>query len=120
MASVATPFGKALRKLRIDHGEILADMASKLEVSSAYLSSIELGKKNVPESLIDKLLETYSLSEDQKNEFRRDAELSVNQVKLNLVGTNDLQRDVVLAFARNYKDKTPEELEKLKQLFEKK
>ena len=34
-------FGKFCRKLRIDKGELLYDMATKLEVSSAFLSKVE-------------------------------------------------------------------------------
>lgn len=40
-----TPIGKFLRKLRIDTGEILKDMAEKLHVSPSFLSAVENGKK---------------------------------------------------------------------------
>ena len=40
-----TSIGRFLRKLRIDHGEILKDMADALGVSSAFLSAVENGKK---------------------------------------------------------------------------
>ena len=42
---MANNFGKFCRKLRIDRGEILADMAKKLGVSSAFLSKVETGGK---------------------------------------------------------------------------
>ena len=45
-----TEYGKFLRKLRIDQGQILKTMAEKLGVSSAFLSAVrksqKLGKKN--------------------------------------------------------------------------
>jgi transcriptional regulator with XRE-family HTH domain len=41
-----TNFGKFCRRLRIDNGELLYDMAKKLGVSSAFMSSVENGKKN--------------------------------------------------------------------------
>ena len=42
-----TPIGKFLRKLRIDTGEILKDMAEKLHVSPSFLSAVENGKKKI-------------------------------------------------------------------------
>ena len=40
-----TSIGKFLRKLRMSNGEILRDMAEALEVTSAFLSAVENGKK---------------------------------------------------------------------------
>ena len=54
MANVTT-FGKVLRKLRIDHSEILGDMAKKLKISPAYLSAIENNGRVIPDDLIAKL-----------------------------------------------------------------
>ena len=50
---MVTSFGKALRKLRIDRGMVLKNMADMLGVSSAYLSAIELGKRAIPDSLVN-------------------------------------------------------------------
>ena len=46
-----TRFGKELRKIRIDHGEILKDMAEKLQVTPSFLSSVEVGKKKCSDGL---------------------------------------------------------------------
>ena len=51
-----------LRKLRIDNGEILKDMAEALGVSSAFLSAVENGKKKMPEGWIEKLKAIYSFA----------------------------------------------------------
>lgn len=56
-----TDLGKYLRKLRIDNGELLKDMADKLEISCSYLSSIETGKKKLTEQIKKKLIYTYKL-----------------------------------------------------------
>jgi len=45
-----TEYGKFLRKLRIDQGQILKTMAEKLGVSSAFLSAVENGKKKIPKT----------------------------------------------------------------------
>ena len=59
-------FGKELRKIRIDHGEILKNMADKLKMTASYLSAIECGKRNIPEELILKLKDIYK---EVKKEF---------------------------------------------------
>ena len=51
-----TAFGKILRKRRIDSSEILGDMAKRLDVSAAYLSSIENGLREIPDSFVEKIL----------------------------------------------------------------
>ena len=49
MAEV-TAFGKILRKMRIDTSEVLGDMAKRLGVSAAYLSSIENNGREIPDA----------------------------------------------------------------------
>ena len=113
-----TPFGRYLRKLRIDHGVILKELADSLKVSSAYLSALELGKKNISTNFILKVSEYFKLSQTEIDEVEKLAEISKPQVKISLAGNTDLERDMVMSFARNYKNKTPEEQEKLKKLLE--
>lgn len=50
-----TPLGKALRKLRIDRGWLLKDMASGIGVASSYLSSVEAGRKNVSDEFVERI-----------------------------------------------------------------
>ena len=44
-----TKFGKKLRALRLENDQRLKDMADKLEVTAAYLSAVENGKRSVPD-----------------------------------------------------------------------
>ena len=48
-----TPFGKSLRNIRMDRGMLLKDMAQDLDVTSSYLSAVEVGKRNVSENWKD-------------------------------------------------------------------
>lgn len=59
--TVLTELGKKTRKIRIDNEEILMDMANKLGISVSYLSSIEVGKRNVPEDFIEKIEQIYNV-----------------------------------------------------------
>ncbi len=68
-----TPFGKTLRKLRIDHSERLLDMAKKLDVSVAFLSSVEIGKRSVPVGLEEKIIELYALDKAMVSLLKKEA-----------------------------------------------
>ena len=59
-----TKFGKELRKIRIEHDEILKDMADKLNVTAAYLSAVENGNRKMPDSWINIITEEYNLSSE--------------------------------------------------------
>lgn len=51
-----TPFGRYLVAVRAARHERLCDMARALDMSDAYLSSIEVGRRNVPKGFVDKLI----------------------------------------------------------------
>ena len=113
-----TPFGKFLRKLRIDRGVILKTMAETLGFSSAYLSALELGKKNVPEGLTDKIIEAYELNEAEVMELKRLADLSKTQEKIDLTGANETDRALVTTFARSYQAMSEEKKKQFMELLE--
>lgn len=62
----STPFGKELRKIRIDESEVLSEMAKRLGISIAYLSSIESGTRNIPVDFVQRIKKAYSLDADQQ------------------------------------------------------
>ena len=64
-----TEFGKFLRKLRIDNGELLKDMAIKLNTTPAFLSMVETGRRSIPKKLEEEIEKSYSLSLKQKEEL---------------------------------------------------
>ena len=64
-----TEFGKFLRKLRIDNGELLKDMAIKLNTTPAFLSMVETGRRSIPKKWEEEIEKIYSLSLIQKEEL---------------------------------------------------
>lgn len=52
-----TPFGKAVRKARVDGDISLTDMAAELDITPAFLSAVETGRKKVPEQLTNRIKE---------------------------------------------------------------
>lgn len=115
-----TEFGKTLRKIRIDHNEILRDMAQHLEVSSSFLSSVEVGKKNVPDGWVDKITEVYNLNAKEHDMLQRQAKDAVKSVKINLCGSGNPQRNAALVFARDFSKISDETAEKIINLMTKK
>lgn len=99
-----TEFGKALRKLRIDRGEILKTMAEKLNMTSSYLSAIECGKRNIPTDLISKLTSIYELDATEQNELSEAYDKSINSIEIELSTNNMCKRDLALQFARKFND----------------
>ena len=57
-------YGKILRIIRINNGELLNDMAQKVDVSPALLSYIENGKREIPVSCLINLSRLYNVSID--------------------------------------------------------
>lgn len=96
-----TKLGKNLRILRIKHDENLYDMASKLGISTSYLSSIENGLRNMPLELLKKIRVFYSLSNDQFQELKREADEQQKSLMINLKNLTSDQRYMALTLSRS-------------------
>lgn len=97
---MVTTFGRFCRKLRIDKGEILFDMAEKLGVSTAFLSKVENGRRKPPVEWEEKIIDLYSISGDSENEFRECFYNAVNADSINIKNFNEEDKELMLSFAR--------------------
>lgn len=111
-----TDFGKFLRKIRIDCGEILKDMAEKLNVSAAYLSAVEMGKRNIPEQWVNRISELYGLSEEEKSKLNDAADNSAKSITLNFDNISNSRKETAILFAREFENVDAETLDKIKKL----
>lgn len=67
-----TPFGMFMRTVRLEKGLLLKDVAELMEVTSAYLSALEHGKKGVPNAPFVSALENrLRLDAKQRDALRR-------------------------------------------------
>lgn len=73
-----------LRKLRLDSGEIMKEMSVKLNVSSSFLSAVENGKKKMPDSWYDTIVDLYNLDKDKKDELMAAIEESQKSLEIKL------------------------------------
>jgi transcriptional regulator with XRE-family HTH domain len=97
-----TVFGKILRKLRLDFNELLKDMAGKLGITSSYLSLIELGKRDIPDNFVKKLVCAYGLNADQACELEQARILYLKKVSLNVAGASLSKKEFALMFASKF------------------
>lgn len=114
-----TEFGKVLRKLRINHQEILKNMADTLNVSSAYLSAVETGKRRIPADWVSRISKSYSLTQDEQSELQYAADISAPDVTISLNGVTPARRDAVLSFAKALDGMSDEELTKIMSVMQK-
>ena len=61
-------FGEYIRKLRVDNGLTLTQLAAKLGIDSANLSKIETGKRDFDEKRISILAEVFNLNSKELKE----------------------------------------------------
>jgi HTH-type transcriptional regulator, competence development regulator len=113
MKKVVTEVGRFLRKLRIDSNEVLYDMAKKLGCTSAFISSLELGKRPVPLEFQRKVVEVYSLNAVQQEEFQKVVEQSLHNVTIPLDDLGDSSKKLALVFARRLKTMGEKDAEKM-------
>lgn len=116
---MVTSLGKELRKLRIDRGEVLRDMAEKLSISSAYLSSIENGKRRANANLVEKVGDLYSLNDAEKQNLLEAWQKSIDEVTIDLRTSNGTHRDLGLVFARKFDGLSDEDVKKLMMILRK-
>ena len=107
-----TPFGIATRKLRLDKGLRLLDLAEKLNLSSSFISAVETGKKPIPAGYVDSVVKALGLTPTEALELQRAADRSKTIVDVD--GLQGSQRELVAAFARKLDDLPPEFLEEIK------
>ncbi len=111
-----TPFGKELRKMRIDRVMPLKTMAEQLGISSAYLSSIEYGKRQVTDQLFDAIIKILQPTEDEIRSLSHARKLSVESVTISFDNTSNTAKETMLAFARRFTELSPDEYEQIQRI----
>jgi len=114
-----TPFGEKLRELRAARGILQRDMAAALEVSAAYLSALEHGRRGAPSAgLIHQICDYFGLIWDDADELRNLAKLSRPRLKLNAAGLTPQQTALGNRLARALRNLEPEAVAALHQILD--
>jgi transcriptional regulator with XRE-family HTH domain len=111
-----SPFGRELRKVRVDHSMRLYDVAKALGMTPSFISAIEIGRKPIPPYLIDLLQSKLGLTTSEVQRLIRAADLS----KSSFVIDAETPESRVLAgtVSRKIKSLTPEKIAQILRLFE--
>jgi transcriptional regulator with XRE-family HTH domain len=82
-----TPFGRRMRELRAAKGVTLQQMADALDVSPAYLSALEHGRRGRPSrTRVHQICQYFNIVWDEADELQRLARLSHPRVTVDTSG----------------------------------
>ena len=107
---LVSEYGKILRKIRIDKGLTMAQMAKAVGITSAYLSTIERGNRNIPKNLTKNIINHYKLSNEQVEELQKAEYLSMDSIEIDLSDIDLSKKTLVLSLANNLKNMTYEQV----------
>ena len=99
-----TKFGEFMRIQRVKNHEVMADTAKLFGVKLPFVSTVENGKRNVPEEWIPMLIEHYNLSTAEQAELLEAVEHSKTQMKINLTTASNAQRRLAVQFQRSFEN----------------
>ena len=114
-----TPFGARLRGLRAARGITLKRLAEALQVSAAYLSALEHGKRGAPSAgLVHQVNEFFGLIWDDADDLSRLARLSNPRVTVNTAGLTPEQTALANRLAQAIHRLSPETVSALQALLD--
>lgn len=100
-----TPLGEKLRALRQERGMLLKDMAAALQVSPAYLSALEHGRRGAASAgLIHQICQLFELIWDDADELTALAKQSRPRLKLHSAGLSAAQTALANRFAKELRN----------------
>ncbi len=106
-----TPLGQKLRALREERGITLKQMATALNVSSAYLSALEHGRRGKPTwMLLQRIIAYFNVIWDDAEELQRLAEMSDPKVSIDTGGLPPEATELANRLARDIKKLDAEDL----------
>lgn len=100
-----TPFGAKVRALRADRKITLKQMAADLELSEAYLSTLEHGHRGRPsEALVVQICEYFHLIWDDYEEMHRLAAISHPKVTVDTSGLTPAHTELANTLSEKIRD----------------
>lgn len=109
------------KRLRLDNqDERLVDMAKRLDVSQSFLSSIETGKRNLNDKLIEKIVQEYHLNSEEEKELIYLRDISAKKLNIAMDNLESDKKEAVVQFLSNVKDLDEKSLEKINMIIKRK
>jgi transcriptional regulator with XRE-family HTH domain len=109
-----TPFGARLRALRAERGMTQRAMAAALQVTPAYLSALEHGRRGVPRTgLVHQVCEVLGLIWGEAEELAALARLSDPRITVDTAGLTPEQTALANRLAQEIRRLSPETVARL-------
>lgn len=106
-------FGKVLKAIRIQHNEKQIDMAKKLNVSDSYLSLLEKGRRTPTEKFLNRLYESYNVSDDDIFNIENLVGIGKDYLIVNIGGLKKDSKELFLKFVAGFNYLSDEQKENL-------
>ena len=113
-----TELGRYLRRLRGQSGELLKDMADRLSMSPAMLSSVENGTRNVPKDFAPKLAGVYDLDAEERERLGLAIARTKEEVAVSLSGLSQADQHLAFSFARRFSKLGDDDKESIRRILE--
>lgn len=111
-----TELGKDLRKLRIDRGVNMVEMAAAMGISTAMLSAVETGRKRVPGDFVDRLVRAYPDLASRITQLEALVNLANREVRVSLDEASESDALLVTELARRFSDLSDGQKDSLRNL----
>lgn len=109
-----TPFGRKLRELRRVRGTTMKEMAAALQVTPAYLSALEHGRRGRPSwRLVQAIVGYFNVIWDEAEELERLARLSHPRVVIDTSGLAPEATEAANRLAEDIAELSPTEIARL-------
>jgi transcriptional regulator with XRE-family HTH domain len=106
-----TPLGARMRAMRQERGISLKDMAKALDVSSAYLSALEHGRRGKPTwFLLQRVIAFFNVIWDEAEELQRLAEVSDPKITIDTGGLSPEATELTNLMAKEIARLSPDDL----------
>lgn len=115
---MTTSFGIVMKRFHIKYGISCRQFAEYLNVSAAYLSAIECGKRNIPQFMEKSVSEYFGLTDSEREELRRAIEKTNDKLYVDMTRLNEKQKRIVW-YIMDY-DLTREQTDEILKILEKK
>ena len=97
-----TPFGQKLRDLRRGRGLSQKQMAASLNVSAAYLSALEHGRRAAPSfDFVQRVTGYFNVIWDEAEELQNLASLSDPKISIDTAGLSPMATELANTLAQN-------------------
>ena len=109
-----TPFGEKVRELRRQKGVTLKEMAAALQISSAYLSALEHGRRGRPTPmLLHQICGYFNIIWDDAEELGKLADLSHPKVTIDTSGLSPTATELANQLSRKIRQMEESQLHEL-------